>query len=171
MINRTPRRRLRHKAPRWLPVGLLAGALGIAGLGLTLQRNVADAVPVEGHTGWSVLLCKYSDSTAEPRTKQFYREMFTEAGRGLEGLADYFADQSRGRIDLRGSTVQGWYTMTAQRSPRPRRKSRGQRIDDCVRAASDGGYTVPAGNRIIAVVNEQVDAGAPGDACCSIPAP
>jgi len=123
----------------------------------------ASATPVRGQTGWSVLLCKYSDVAAEPRTPQFFREFLTDAGAGLGGVHDYFRDQSQGKVSLQGSVVRGWYPMASTKAAaQAPGKTRDSRISDCVAAAQAGGYTVPPGHRTIAVTNDQVDSGAAG---------
>ncbi|MFN8075000.1 MAG: hypothetical protein U0Q15_06220 [Kineosporiaceae bacterium] len=151
-------------SPRLLPrrarVAVAALAL-TTGLGAGLPLTSADAVPVEGHTGWSVLLCKFSDQAAEQHDAAWFSRFLITTGTG--GVADYLADQSRGRIDLRGSAVRGWYrmgtTLAASAS-----QSRWQRIQSCVSAAAAGGYTVPSGNRVVAIINGQIDSGSAGGA-------
>ncbi|MGO1054107.1 hypothetical protein [Crossiella sp. CA198] len=139
----------------------MALALLVGGIGLVLA-NPAQAVPVRGQTGWSVLLCKFKDKAQEPQNPQFFRDFLTQDGAGQGGLADYFADQSRGRVTLHGSTVRGWYTMPfTLEQQRP--KSRWDKIQDCVNTAATNGYHVPAGHRIIAILNDWVDSGAAGD--------
>jgi hypothetical protein len=148
--------------PRLFRNGVVATAAAALAVGaLSASASPATAVPVGGATAWSVLLCKYNDVTTEPRSLQFYREFLTDAGAGRQGVQDYFADQSRGRVTLRGSEVRGWYTLpfTVEQS---RSRTRDQRIQDCVDAAAAAGYTVPAGNRVIVSVNAQIDSGAAG---------
>ena len=125
--------------------------------------STASARPHRGSMPWSVLLCKYSDQPQQPQAPAFFATFLTQAGAGQGGAADYWRDISAGAVDLQGSTVGGWYTMgsTLAQAAAPG-KTRGQRIDDCVAAARAGGYSVPAGNRIIAIVNAQVDSGASG---------
>ena len=50
-------------------------------------------------------------------------------------------------------------TLAQSRAPGYRRW---QRIQDCVGAAQTGGYPVPVGNRIVAIINGQVDSGSAG---------
>jgi hypothetical protein len=153
------------RSPRTAPSAGRRALRGIAGAACALAAlalaPAAQAVPLQGSTPWSVLLCKYSDQPQEPQAPAFFRNFVTEAGAGLGGNADYFADQSRERIDMGGSNVRGWYTMPVTLATAVT-KSRWDRIQDCVNAASAGGYAVPAGHRIMAIVNAQVDAGASG---------
>jgi hypothetical protein len=138
-------------------IATLAAATGL----IALSPAAATAAPVQGNTGWSVLLCKFSDQPAEPQNAQFFRTFLTESGRGLGGVADYFADQSGGRITLNGSVVQGWYTMPhtlAQDAP----LDRWTRTQKCIDAAAAGGYQVPAGNRVVTILNAPVDSGSVG---------
>jgi hypothetical protein len=121
----------------------------------------ASAVPVEGHTGWSVLLCKFSDSNAEQHTADWFSNFLWRTGTG--GVGDYLANQSRGRIDQRGSTTRGWYRMSVTLAGSAS-QTRSARIQSCVSAAQAGGYTVPTGNRVVAIINGQVDSGSAGGA-------
>ena len=120
----------------------------------------AEAVPLRGNSGWSVLLCKFSDVSAQPQTPTFFSRMFGAAGAGQEGLYDYYRDQSYGKVRI-SATVRGWYTMPFTKAQEAA-KSRGQKIADCVQTAADNGYTVPAGNRIAVITNAQQDSGAAG---------
>ena len=126
-----------------------------------LMGGTAQATPVRGSTGWSVLLCKFSDRSAEPHTPGWHSLFATTAGNGLGGLADYWRTVSYGRITLAGSTVRGWYRMPFTLA-QEQGKSRHQRIQDCVDTARNNGYTVPAGHRTMAVLNAALDAGAAG---------
>ncbi|MBP2476230.1 hypothetical protein JOF53_005102 [Crossiella equi] len=137
----------------------LAACTGVLGLGLVTP---AEAVPVRGNTGWSVLLCKFQDKAQEPKDAQFFREFLTADGAGLGGLHDYFADQSQGKVSLAGSAVRGWYTMPYTLEQQ-RGKDRWTKIQDCVGTAANNGYTVPNGHRVVAILNDWVDSGAAGD--------
>ncbi|MEU8039395.1 hypothetical protein [Streptosporangium sp. NPDC049078] len=122
----------------------------------------AQAYPVQGDLPWSVLLCKFADHPdTEPRPPQFFRELFTDAGRGLGGFADYLADQSHGRTSVSGSVVKGWYTMPVTVA-QAKAKDRWQRTEDCVRTAAAAGYTVPSNHRVAAMVNYAWDSGSAG---------
>lgn len=140
-----------------------AGALlGLAAL-TGLSVGPADAAPVRGNTAWSVLLCKFSDQAVEQQTPTWFSQYLTPAGAGMGGLADYWSAVSNGRVSLAGSQVRGWYgmnvTLAQSRAPG---YTRWQRIQDCVGAAQAGGYSVPAGNRVVAIINGQVDSGSAG---------
>lgn len=152
------RRLPRHRRP------LVAAAVAVGALlAASLGTGSASATPVRGQTGWSVLLCKYSDVTAEPQNQQFFRDLLTTAGNGRGGLADWFAGQSSGRVTLDGSIVRGWFTMsTTKAQAAETTRGRDRRIQDCVDAAARGGYTVPAGHRTIAITNDRVDSGSAG---------
>jgi hypothetical protein len=85
----------------------------------------------------------------------------TDAGLGLGGVADYFNDQSGGRVSLAGSVVQGWYTEPYTLALE-QAVDRWTRIQHCVDTAAAGGYAVPAGHRIAVILNDWVDSGAAG---------
>src|SRR4051794_25208798 len=163
MILTARARRARLVRPRTLAV--MAVVLGLGAFG-ALRPQPSTAVPVEGHTGWSVVRCKFKGDNSEPVTRQHYEQMFTNAGLGLDTPVAYFADQSQGRIDTAGTVITNWYTMDvtlATSQGYTGSGARNQRIDDCVRAATKGGYTVPTGFRPIAAINAAVDSGTAGD--------
>ena len=152
------RHSLDHRARLWIVA--LALALVVAGA----FAGRAAGVPLRGHTPWSILLCQYNDVADAPQPPRFFREFLTNDGTALNGAADYFRDQSRGRITLDGSVVRGWFRMsqTAADDSRPT-VTRWEQIQHCVDAAARGGYTVPAGHRIMAVTNADTGSGAAGD--------
>ncbi|MEV7330557.1 hypothetical protein [Micromonospora sp. NPDC093244] len=143
-------------------VAASAVALACAVLGaVALPAAPATASPIRNATAWSVLLCKFSDKPAEPQPPSHFANFLTAAGVGTGGVADYFADQSGGRVSLAGSVVRGWYTMPytlAQFGS----IDRWTRIQRCVDTAATAGYAVPAGNRIAVMLNDWVDSGAAG---------
>lgn len=73
------------------------------------------ATAVTGNTKWAIVLCKFSDVDAEPQPPEFFQDFFTETGIGQGGLFDYWRDMSFGAIDLTGSQVRGWYTISLSR--------------------------------------------------------
>ena len=151
--------RLRLGRRRTVRAGALAAAAALA-VSTAAVAPSADAVPARGNSGWSVLLCRFSDVPAQPQTPAYFGRMFGAAGAGQEGLYDYFRNQSYGKLRI-AATVRGWYRMpfsVAQEAP----KSRGQRIQDCVDTAAANGYTVPAGNRTAVITNAQQDSGSAG---------
>ena len=156
---RSINRRLSALQPRVLRrLGALTAAAAAV---VTLAPSTsAQAVPARGNSGWSVLLCKFNDVSAAPQTPTFFSRMFGSAGAGMDGLYDYFLNQSYGKLRIAAS-VHGWYTMpytVAQEAP----KSRWDKINDCVSTASSAGYSVPAGNRIAVITNAQQDSGSAG---------
>jgi len=136
-------------------------AAAAAAVALTLvPPSPANAVPVRGHSGWSVLLCKFKDVSTAPRSAAYFSRFFGSAGAGESGLYDYFNNQSYGKVKV-NATVRGWYTMPyTQADEAP--KSRWQKIADCVSTARAAGYTVPAGHRIAVITNALQDSGAAG---------
>jgi hypothetical protein len=67
-------------------------------------------------TPWAVLLIKFSDDDSEPYPRSRYEEIFTTAGHGKWNMVDYFRDMSHSRLDLSGSQVFGWFTLSQKRS-------------------------------------------------------
>ena len=86
---------------------LAAGVSALAGLAmLPGSAPRADAAPIRTQNGWSVLLCKMSDVAATPQTPTFFSQFFGAAGAGMNGLYDFFNNQSYGKVkinaDVRG---------------------------------------------------------------------
>jgi hypothetical protein len=59
---------------------------------------------------WAIILCRFSDKPAEPQQPQYYVDLYTQNGTG--GIADYWRAVSSNALDLTGSAVFGWLTMT-----------------------------------------------------------
>ena len=74
-------------------------------------------------SSWAVLLCKFSDDSTEPFTRDYYEDLFTASGVGSQNMVDYFRDVSHGNLDLSDTHVfppedaaDGWYTLNMKRS-------------------------------------------------------
>ena len=140
---------------------LAAGVSAVAGLAmLPGSAPRADAAPIRTQNGWSVLLCKMSDVAATQQTPTFFSQFFGAAGAGMNGLYDFFNNQSYGKVKI-NADVRGWYTMPYTQATEAA-KSRWDKINDCVATAASNGYTVPTGNRIAVIINAQMDSGASG---------
>jgi hypothetical protein len=116
--------------------------------------------PFRGAVKMSVLLCKYSDSPAPPKDRQFYENLLIKSGTG--GHADYWSDVSYGSITLSGSTVKGWYTLnkTIAESQAYGGGGSGNRIKkhtDCVDKAKAEGYTPPSDHLVVVITSPGID--------------
>jgi hypothetical protein len=67
----------------------------------------------QGSQKFAVLLCKFADVGDEQHDPDFYSDLF--AHRGTRGLNDYWHDASLGHIDLDGTEILGWKTLTENR--------------------------------------------------------
>ncbi|KAG0033574.1 hypothetical protein BGZ81_008013 [Podila clonocystis] len=137
-----------------MPSLLWTQAIAIVMLIFIFRR--CDAAEVRGNTPWSVLLCKFANISSEPKNLQFFRNFVTEDGRGTGGLADYFADQSYGKVLLAGSEVRGWFGMS-QTKAQIAILSRRRVVQACIDTAARGGHKVPNGNRVLVMFNAQLD--------------
>ena len=72
--------------------------------------------PMTKQTPWAILLCKWNDMPNEPKPVAFFEKLFTATGRGTNNMVDFFDDVSHGNIDISGSQVFGWITLTQNRS-------------------------------------------------------
>ena len=59
---------------------------------------------------WAVVLCRFSDVAAVPQPPQYYVDLYTQNGTG--GMCDYWRTVSCNALDLTGSRVFGWFTMS-----------------------------------------------------------
>jgi hypothetical protein len=152
---------MRLRALTGTRAAVTAAALACASLGIvTTTAGSALAVQVRNNTPWSILLCKFAMDPAEPQPPSFFANLLTDAGVGMGGVADYFNDQSNGLITLAGSEVKGWYTEPyTLDQDKALGGDRGTRILHCVNTAASAGYTVPAGNHVLVILNDQVDGG------------
>jgi hypothetical protein len=129
----------------------------IAACGAGIFSMASGAHPFRGSVKWSVLLCRFSDSPAAPRTVAEYQDLFFGVGTG--GAADYWNAVSYGNINFAGSVVRGWYTepmTTAQAQAR----TRNDKINDCINAARNApsnAYTVPSDHRVAIVTTPGID--------------
>ncbi|MEV4400321.1 hypothetical protein [Nonomuraea sp. NPDC049607] len=139
-----------YPGARRLAVTLLA-ALTTAVL---VPSAPAPATPVQAKWPIAVLLCKFLDRPEEPEPPQFFKELLTAEGLGKGGLADFVAEQSRGRVALEGGDVHGWYTIPKTYS---QWSDEGwyslNKPKDCVRSAQSQGWTRPPGSALFVIIN------------------
>jgi hypothetical protein len=115
-------------------------------------------------TPWAVLLCKFADDTTAPPLREHYDLLFTDVqGRDPFNMIDFFRDMSHGKLDLRGSEVFGWYTLSVKRSdysfnvPGSTKLSRFQLWDLCRKTAASAGVDLSKFAGVLVLMNEQVD--------------
>jgi hypothetical protein len=78
---------------------------------VTSAQFFSPATAVIGSQKFAMLLCKFSDNaTFEPHPVSYYQDLIERSGTG--GLADYWVAASLSHIDLVGSKVFGWKTLT-----------------------------------------------------------
>ena len=71
------------------------------------------AYRVSGSVPWVSILCKFSDVSAEPKTKAYVQGLM---GTTRPGLDFYWREVSFGNINIVGSVVVGWVTLPQPRS-------------------------------------------------------
>ena len=134
-------------------------AIVLAGL---LAAPTASAHPLRGHVPFSIILCKFSNRTAQNPSTQTVSDFLLDGSPSADGVAAYWRTVSYGLIDLAGSKVVGWYSMPITFEQWP---DRGSMIQTCVDAARNdptNPYVVPPGHRTVAFVNDCRDSGAAG---------
>ena len=68
---------------------------------------------ISGSQPWLTILCKFSDVSAEPNPPSFFEDMY---GNTYPGLDHYWQEQSYNQINLAGSDVIGWLTLSKPKS-------------------------------------------------------
>lgn len=119
-----------------------------------LSIQTVHARPYRGSAQWSWLLCKTSDAPAPTYTAARYSRMLVQLGQG--GLADYWREVSYNSLNVDGSSVHGWYTMT-QNTAQMTALGRWDKVNACKAAAAAAGYTPPAGNQVGIIAHPSVD--------------
>src|SRR5215471_7470501 len=112
-------------------------------------------------TPWAILLCKFSDNATEPFSRSYYENLFTLSGLGTLNMVDFFSDMSHGQLDLRGSKVFGWYTLSQKRSDYtgsgPNSAGRQALIDWAKQAATSAGVNLGNYFNVVVCMNVLTD--------------
>jgi hypothetical protein len=87
-------------------------ALPSLGAAFAFPPVFPDPPPVMQHKKLLVVLCKFFDQPVEPHDQSYYQRFFTETGAGQAGMYDYYKSISVGALDISGSTVTTWRTMS-----------------------------------------------------------
>jgi hypothetical protein len=59
---------------------------------------------------WAIILCRFNNVSTIPQQSDYYVDLFTRNGTG--GMCDYWRAVSCNTLDLTGSEIFGWFTMT-----------------------------------------------------------
>ncbi len=76
-------------------------------------KAAASASTKSGPQPWLVILCKFPDVSAEPKSIGYYQNLF---GSNFPGLDHFWREVSYGAINLANSRVAGWYVLPHPRS-------------------------------------------------------
>ena len=127
----------------------------VTSLLLLLMVN-ADARPFRGSAKWSFILCRFQGSATPPNDANFYRNLLLQSGTG--GVGDYWNDISYANLNLEGSVVAGWYTMSITEA-QGRERDRWGKVNACRDAASSSPspYTPPSDHKIGIITFPDVD--------------
>ncbi len=77
------------------------------------NARVMAAAPVTGTTRWVTVMCKFADIATEQKDRQFFNDQY---GTAVGQLGHYWSEVSYGKINLAGSSAQGWFTLPQPRS-------------------------------------------------------
>ena len=130
------------------------------GLSIFATSLAAPSLPTI-QTPWAILLCKFSDNATEPFPRSFYENLFTFSGLGTMNMVDFYSDMSHGQLDLRGSKVFGWHTLSQKRSDYtgsgPNWAGRQALIDWAKQAATSAGVNLANYFGVVVCMNVPTD--------------
>jgi hypothetical protein len=88
-----------------------AGSVVGSPVGAATAPRYASSLHLSGHYPIAFIRCDFTKWRYEPNSTAFYQKEFTQQNpRGhFSSLADYFHDESYGKMDLGGSAILGWY--------------------------------------------------------------
>ena len=139
---------------------VIDGLVAPNGLSVLATSLAAPSLPTI-QTPWAILLCKFSDNATEPFPRSFYENLFALSGLGTMNMVDFFADMSHGQLDLRGSKVFGWYTLSQKRSDYtgsgPNWAGRQALIDWAKQAATSAGVNLANYFGVVVCMNVPTD--------------
>jgi hypothetical protein len=109
-------------------------------------------------SNWAVILCKFADDTTSTLPMEHYQRLFTGAGSGSFNMTDYFGDMSHGQLDLSGSQVFGWFTLSINKADYVGGKyNRNDLVGLCRQAAGNGGVPLNSFDAVVISMNGAVD--------------
>lgn len=103
-------RRLQRVPDVIVPIDAVAVTTPRAAPGAPVMAAAAAAI--SGTTRWVTLMCKFTDIASEQQNKAFFGSQY---GNAPGQLGHYWNEVSYGKINLSGSTAEGWFTL-----PNPR---------------------------------------------------
>jgi hypothetical protein len=108
------------------------------------------------HSHWAVVLCSFSDKPTLPQGTATWKNLFSF---GTGGVADFWRDETYGRLDVSNISVLGPYTIP-DRSPVPDQITKeGPWFGDCAAKAKAIDAAALAHHHVIYYVNSSVKAG------------
>lgn len=113
---------------------------------------------------WAIVLARYSDKPNVPQPPGYYEDFYTRNGTG--GVVDYWREVTFGGLDLTGSTVFGWLTMshsTSELSGMVFPGARSTLVQWGRDAAAAAGIDLTPYRNVLVVHNYGVDHGAAGN--------
>jgi hypothetical protein len=113
---------------------------------------------------WAIVLCRFSDRSAETRPRDYYEDLFTANGAG--GVCDYWRTVTSNSWDLSGSQVFGWFQMSHASTEVATLSFPGQRgtlVQWGRDAAAANGVNLAAFDNVLVIQNYGIDHGAAGN--------
>jgi hypothetical protein len=99
---------------------------------------VPSGAAISGSQKWAIVLCNFSNQTAQPNPLSYYQQMFQGTGTSNLDFVDYWRDNSYGNIDVSATTVTGWHTIPETRDQWAAKSRFDKRVDCGNQAEADG---------------------------------
>jgi hypothetical protein len=93
---------------------------------------------ISGSQKWAIVLCNFSNQTAQPNPLSYYQQMFQGTGTSNLDWVDYWRDNSYGNLDVSATTVTGWHTLPETRDQWAGKSRFDKRVDCGNQAEADG---------------------------------
>jgi hypothetical protein len=113
---------------------------------------------------WAIVLARYADKPSVPQPPDYYQDFYTRGGTG--GVVDYWREVTFGNLDLTGSQVFGWLTMThssTELTGMTFPAARSTLVQWGRDAAAAAGIDLTPFRNVLVVHNDGVDHGAAGN--------
>jgi hypothetical protein len=127
-------------------------------------NTVQPAPPSTINWPWAIILCQFNDIPTVPQPVDYYEDLFTRNGTG--GVCDYWRTVSSNRLDLTGSKVFGWFTMSHSSAEVSQLRFPGDRstlVQWGIDTATANGVNLGQFKAVLIVQNYGVDHGAAGN--------
>jgi hypothetical protein len=122
--------------PRQAALRTLVTVVAVVGLLVAVPSSSA----ISGAQKWAIVLCNFTNQTAQPNSLTYYQQMFQGAGSSSLDFVDYWRDNSYSQVDVSATTVTGWHTIASTRDAWAAMNRFDKQVA-CGNAAEAGGFS------------------------------